>query len=101
MNSLIFLSELPPFLTALFARSLSFAAFLLKSLLHSPFTTRFMHASTSCLPIKSCSPFRALTPTFHTTSRNLALVGWSLHDGIPIIGTPMLRALRVEFHPRV
>ncbi|PON46705.1 hypothetical protein PanWU01x14_250010 [Parasponia andersonii] len=60
-----------------------------------------MRNSISSLPtIPLSSSTFTLTPTFHKSSTSLASVGWSVHCGIPTIGTAKLRASIVEFHPQ-
>ena len=99
-NSLIFISELPPTLTALLASSLHLLAFLLISSPFSPSMTPLMHFSSSSLVTIPTSSFLALTPTFHTSSTNLAFIGWSLLSVTHTIGTPRPNPSNVEFHPQ-
>src|ERR1044072_7801051 len=55
------------------------------------------NASLLTIPLSSSG---ALIPIFQTSAISLALVHWSDHLGIAIVGTPKLKASNVEFHPQ-
>lgn len=95
----MFLSELPPSLTASTTIYFHLTAFLRISRPLSPCMTSFTRAVTSSLVTTPFPSLLTRTPILHTSAISLALVVWSVHRGITTIGTPKLNASRVEFHP--
>uniref|UniRef100_A0A7C9DXC7 Uncharacterized protein n=1 Tax=Opuntia streptacantha TaxID=393608 RepID=A0A7C9DXC7_OPUST len=100
MNLAIFISELPPLLTALTANSFHLCEFFFISSRFMPSMTSLILLSISSLPAIPSAFLLALTPTLHTSSTIFAFIGWSLNCGTPTIGTPRLKPSNVEFHPQ-
>ncbi|KAE8782409.1 hypothetical protein D1007_44253 [Hordeum vulgare] len=70
-----------------------------RALAPSPMTSSTHLASSA--PAKMPSPLRfSLTPAAHSSSINMALVGWSNMLGAATTGTPSAMASSVEFHPQ-
>uniref|UniRef100_A0A5K1GR38 Uncharacterized protein n=1 Tax=Nymphaea colorata TaxID=210225 RepID=A0A5K1GR38_9MAGN len=99
-NSWIFRSEEPPSAAAVLSTLFHRCAFFRISPAISPVISSLLHLSNSSLETRPFGPTWSRTPTRKTSTKNLAFVGWSVHWGNAMTGTPADNVSRVEFHPQ-
>ncbi|KAJ0880103.1 hypothetical protein HanRHA438_Chr10g0459391 [Helianthus annuus] len=99
-NNCIFLSDEPPSATASREALFNSAAFFLNSSDLGPLIISSTHLATSSPTKQPSESFSTFTPTFQTSVTSFAFVGWSLHFGQAITGTPAAILSTNEFHPQ-